>query len=259
MKETNFMKVYLNEVTGIADAITSMFMSKRTWTRELENDIRRICNLCLKTNGEYIPLRQCGDCTNCLNDCKADYETFNNWMTKLIKWGTKHITMLRYIDFSITVKGLHRAGQDDVDSHSMRFNNRIIRSSTRLATYGNEMSEWYKEKIIPTDTALGILDHTHALPESIEHNGKTYVKTINGYIEESLKDDKDAKRGLYMLSIPSNFIFKVNLTEWSHVYKERNINSGANPEVKQCCEMIADEIERFQPLFNRDLFAKIKN
>ena len=30
------MKVYLNEITGLADALTSMYMSKRSWTRELE-------------------------------------------------------------------------------------------------------------------------------------------------------------------------------------------------------------------------------
>ena len=59
-------------------------------------------------------------------------------------------------------------------------------------------------------------------PDRIEHNGNSYVKTCNGYIAEEYKDSKDVKRGLYMLSIPSNFIFKCNLTEFSHVYKERN-------------------------------------
>ena len=62
-----------------------------------------------------------------------------------------------------------------------------------------------------------------------------------------------------MLSIPSNFIFKINLTEWAHVYKERNEKGTANPEVKLCCEGIADQIEQFQPAFDRELFEKIKN
>ena len=39
------MKVYLNEVTGLADALVSMYMSKRTWTRELEEEIRLDCSI----------------------------------------------------------------------------------------------------------------------------------------------------------------------------------------------------------------------
>ena len=93
----------------------------------------------------------------------------------------------------------------------------------------------------------------------LERNGTRYVKTVNGYIKEELKDNSDVKRGLYMLSIPSNFIFKVNLTEWAHVYKERGDKGGANPEVKLCCEAIADQIGAFQPKFDRELFEKIKN
>lgn len=34
------MEVYLNRVDGIDDAIISMFLSKRTLTRELEMDVR---------------------------------------------------------------------------------------------------------------------------------------------------------------------------------------------------------------------------
>ena len=34
------MKVYLNEITGMADALVSMYMSKRTWTPELDKEIR---------------------------------------------------------------------------------------------------------------------------------------------------------------------------------------------------------------------------
>ena len=93
----------------------------------------------------------------------------------------------------------------------------------------------------------------------LERDGERFVKTVNGYIREDMKDSSDVKRGLYMLSIPSNFIFKVNLTEWAHVYKERNKEGTANPEVKLCCEAIADQIGQFQPRFDRELFLKIKN
>ena len=119
------------------------------------------------------------------------------------------------------------------------------------------MSDWYNGKIVPTDMALEYLGII--APEYIEKNGEKYVKTVNGYIREDLKDNSDVRRGLYMLSIPSNFIFKINLTEWAHVFKERNGQGTANPEVKMCCEAIADQIEEFQPKFNRELFVKIKN
>ena len=76
---------------------------------------------------------------------------------------------------------------------------------------------------------------------------------------EGYKDNNDVKRGLYMLSIPSNFIFKINLAEWAHVYKQRNGTTGANPEVKECCELIADELYKANPFFTRELFNKIEN
>ena len=240
------MKIYVNVITGIADAIVSMFMSKRSWTREKETEIRNTCEAVLDRHGRILE-----------NADKDALEKYNTWLESLVKWGWRHTTMLRFIDISVTVEGLHRAGQDDWDSHAARFNNRIIRSSTRLASFGYEVSDWYSDKIIPTDTAFEYLGID--TPDTMEKDGVTYVKTINGYIREDLKDSADVKRGLYMLSIPSNFIFKINLTEWGHVFKERNSEGTANPEVKMCCEAIASQIEEIQPKFNRELFLKIKN
>lgn len=244
------MNVYVNSITGISDAITSMFMSKRTWTREKELEIRKICDTVLSSNGSIAQ-------TN-IGNYAEPYKKFDEWMNTLVKWGWKHTTMLRFIDISVTVEGLHRAGQDDWDSHAKRFNNRIIRSSTRLATYNqNEMSDYYKDKILPTDVALAQIGMT--TPDTVVVDGKRYVRSVNGYILEEYKDNKDVRRGLYMLSIPSNFIFKIDLCEWGHVYKERNKNSNANPEVKECCESIADRLEEYHKQFNRELFEKIKN
>jgi len=240
------MNVYLNSIDGIADAITTMFFSKRTWTRELEEEIRAVCSRVNDRNGKYIG-----------SSIKEENDKYSRWIEQLVKWGWRHTTMLRFIDFSITVEGLHRGGQDDWDSHAKRFENRIIRSSTRLANFGNEMSEWYQGKIIPTDMAISIMGVE--MPKQIEVHGDTYVKCVNGYIQKGMEDNPDVKRGLYMLSIPSNFIFKVNLTEFGHVYKERNNNGTANPEVKIACETMADQIESFQSHFNRDLFLRIKN
>jgi hypothetical protein len=167
--------------------------------------------------------------------------------------------MGRFLDFSFSVYGLHRAGQDDWDAHAKRMENRIIRSSTRLADYSNgEMSEYYNGKIIPTDMALVALGIE--TPTEIEYEGNTYVKGVNGYILKGMENNKDVKRGLYMLSIPSNFIFKVNLTEHAHIFKERNIDSGANPEVKTLAELTLSQLEEASFGFiNRDMLLKIKN
>jgi hypothetical protein len=236
-------------VDGWDDAIISMFLSKRTLTRELEMDIRKEVAACVNNDPENAPVGALIKTTDKLND----------WLTKLFKWSPMHITMGRFLDFSFTVYGLHRAGQDDLDSHAKRMENRIIRSSTRLADYSHgEMSEYYQGKIIPTDTALAFLGIT--TPDEIEYDGQTYVRGVNGYILKGMENNKDAKRGLYMLSIPSNFIFKINLTEYAHVFKERNEKGSANPEVKTCIEKATDKLEVASLGFiNRDLLLKIKN
>ncbi len=244
------MNIYLNAITGIDDAIVSMFMSRRSWTRELELHIYDVCHKVLDVNGRLKEYQE---------ELSQEFEEFSDWFAKLLKWGWKHTTMLRFIDFTISVEGLHRAGQDDWDSHAKRFDNRIIRNSTRtkFSDFHYELSDYYEDKVMPTDVAAQVLNI--ALPETMTYEGKTYVKSVNGYILEEYKDSPDVKRGLYMLGIPSNFIFKVNLTEWAHVYKLRNAASGANPEVCQCCEEIADQLEQFHKELNRELFDKILN
>lgn len=243
------MEVYLNRIDGWDDAIISMFLSKRTLTRELELDIRNEVAMCTNKDPKNGPIGMLVNTTDKLND----------WLTKLFKWAPVHITMGRFLDLSFTVYGLHRAGQDDLDAHAMRMNNRIIRSSTRLADFTHgEMSEYYQNKVIPTDMALTYLGVT--TPDKIEYNGSTYIKGVNGYILEGMENNKDVKRGLYMLSIPSNFIFKINLTEYAHVYKERNEKSTANPEVRKCIESATSALEAASARFiNRELLLKVKN
>ena len=119
------------------------------------------------------------------------------------------------------------------------------------------MSDWYKDKIITTDTALKILGIS--IPEKIYLNGEVYIKTTNGYIKEEYVNNNDVKRGLYMLSIPSNFISKINLCEWAHVFKERNRDGSANPEVKQWAEMVMTEITEFHNQITRDYVLTIEN
>lgn len=248
------MNVYLNEVTGLADALTSMYLSKRTWTRELEEEIRHDCkviDILNKCNYPSIePFLMLSEYDLCKNRIKKRLESF-------CKFAWKHITMLDFITLSVTVEGLHRAGQDDWDAHAYRFNNRIIRSSTRLADFDeDEMSDFYKDKIIPTEVALEMLGIE--IPQTIEEDGQTFVLAEGGYIREDLKDSRDAKRGLYRMCIPSNFIFKINLAQWAHVYKMRNKNGSANPEVKEVAERIQDEVEKVLPWFDREFIKKVE-
>lgn len=237
------MKVYLNEITGMADALVSMYMSKRTWTPELDKEIR----------DDWWSY--CHD-----NDWERDgkvVERTEKRIESFCKYAWMHTTMLDFVTISATVEGIHRAGQDDWDAHACRFNNRIIRSSTRLADFKEgEMSDFYKGKIIPTDIALRNV-FTIYLPNEIEMDGQEYVKVPNGYVLKGMEDDRDVKRGLYMESIPSNFIFKVNMAQWAHVYRLRNKNGTANPEVKQLAEMLQDEVEKQMPWFDREFLAKV--
>lgn len=245
------MQVFLNRVDGIDDAIISMFLSKRTLTRDLEMDIRGETNR--NSFKCYDGERVVGGLADTLT------EKMDGWLTKLFKWGVHHMTMLRFVDLSFTVYGLHRAGQDDLDAHACRMNNRIIRSSTRLANFeSGEMSDYYVGKVVPTDVALAYLGIE--TPEEIEFNGETYVRAVNGYILKGMEKKNDVKRGLYMLSIPSNFIFRIQLTEFAHVYKERNAKGTANPEVKEAVESMVDLVEQATHGFvNRELLMAIPN
>lgn len=247
------MEVYLNRIDGWDDAILSMFYSKRTVTRELENRIRYFTYSLTNYNPEVGVVGQIVE--DDLNKCQE----YKQWLDSLFKWAWTHITMGRFLDLSFTVYGLHRAGQDDLDAHSMRMNNRIIRSSTRLADFKHgEMSAYYQDKIVPTDVALAYLGI--ATPDEIEYNGQTFVRAVNGYVLKGMENSKDVKRGLYMLSIPSNFIFRCNLTEFAHIYKERREQGTANPEVKQAIEMMVDQLEEAScGYINRDYLMKVKN
>lgn len=241
------MQIYLNGIYGMDDAFQALLMSKRSWTPEKRDHIIENCEEVLTRYGHirsHVP------------DDKLD--EYRKRLAATLKYGVKHITLLKFIDLSFTVEGLHRAGQDDWDSHAERFHNRIVRSSTRLADFGTgEMSDWYQGKILPLEDALQLLDND--LPEEIVKDGVTYVRAVNGYIRKGMENDKDVKRGLYMLSIPSNFIFKCDLANFAHVYKQRGAHGTANPEVKQAAEMMVDAIQAYQPDITREVLMRVEN
>lgn len=246
------MNVNIIEFSGFNAAFASMFMSKRTWTPELQSEINDVVNNVIDNRG-FINY----DVNN------YDYEKFNNWLNMLIKISTKHITLGRFISFSCIVEGLHRGAQDDFDSHAKRLENKIIRNSTRLATFdGDEKSEFYKDKILLLDEAVKILSEQGInvnLPECINCDDVKYVKTTNGYINEKYINNKDVKRGLYPLCIPSNFVFECNLTEWAHIVKERGLTSHAHPELIKMVDDINTILAKEYPQFTLDWFMNIKN
>lgn len=241
------MKIYLNEISGLWQAIVSMYMSKRSWTREHEEKIMRLYENNYTNFGMHFPYVP-----------EVEAVDFEGILDKLFKWAPRHITMTRFLDFSFTVEGLHRGAQDDFDAHAKRLENRILRSSTRLAKFGgNEKSDWYKGKIITTDEALKHME-MH-LPAEMMVDGKNYVRAVNGYVLEECANDKDVLRGLYMLSIPSNFTFRVNCTEFAHILKERDKNGHAHPELKECVEEMLRLITEQIPQLTREWFYSVKN
>lgn len=238
------------EVRGLVDACLSLKMSKRTYTPEYEKKLRIMVRQFTKAeNGFVIGFG------NTPTDMRKDYVEFIKILDTVAKYGAGvglsadidagHETILRFIDFSVMVRGLHRGAQDDLDSHAMRMNNRIVRASSRLTTKGStELSDWYKDKIIPFN-AIDVDGTTSA--EHITKNDQVYVKTASGFVREDLLEDKDALRGLYPLGMASDCIFKVNLYDMRHIYMRRNSATHAAPELKIGIEQLADQIENALP------------
>lgn len=247
------MDVHLNSITGIDDAIISMFESKRSLTREKELEIRR--EVAQYSRTLFDPENP--DAT--LGRLEDPSDKLCDWMEKLCKWGHKHITMLRFVQMGVTVYGMHRGAQDDFDAHAMRLNSRIIRASTRLGEFHyGELSEYYQGKIIPTDMALKHLGIE--LPDEITVDGSVYVRAVNGYILKGMEKEHDVQRGLYMLSIPSDFVTQCNLTEFSHIYKLRNYDGSAHYELQTAVESWQCQLcAASAGYFNRDLLMAIEN
>lgn len=240
------MQIYLSSYTGWKDAFQTMFMSRGTWTPELAFEIAFVCNRCLN-----------GDGTIKTTSDHDSMETFNIWRNLLFKWGKTHITLLKFMDFCFIVQGLHRGATDDWDAHAQRYNNRIVRLSTRLSAMKNVdeesndliMSDYYQDKVLTLGQVVNILGIE--LPETIKKDDTTFVRGINGYVREDLKDDGDAKRGLYPLGFSNLFIFKCNIVEYAHVRDlrmkktEGHPQSGhAHPEIWDLVDMIDAELEK---------------
>ena len=124
------MEVFVNEINGLADCICTLYLSKRNIDREKELHIRNVCKEMIDRSGKVIPVPS--NTSEQFHDMSIK---FKKYLMSVSKYGRQHTTLLRYMDFSCSIYGLHRGAQDDFDSHAIRLNNRIVRSSTRLAKF----------------------------------------------------------------------------------------------------------------------------
>lgn len=239
------MNIPYFKITGWGGAIRSMYMTNKNYTSELEIQLRR----CEKAYESY----------NDLNITKTVYEDdakwFKNEINKVLKIGKKHITLLRYVDVEWIVDGLHRGAQDDFDSHAERFDNRIIRMTTRTINDGKlaEISDWYKDKILTFQDITKLFN----LPEEVEKAGVIFARTPFGYIRKETigsLEERDVRRGLIPLAVASTFIVKCQITELCHVFRERNQDGNASPELKIMMEDIVKKISEKYPELDRDFF-----
>lgn len=242
------MRFVLTEVTGLAQAITSLKMSKRHYHLGRHLDLMQFIRAMSDYRG-FIQLE---------GRSEKDYSGLIDEMNKLAKWGAGvgnggawkddgHETLLRFIDLSFVTLGLHRAAQDDLDAHAKRFDNRIVRASTRLGEFSaGERSMWYERRIrsiedMMTATGLGTPPE-----EYTDDAGTIWVYSGFGYVRKDLFDSTeklDAKRGNYPLSIPSDAIWKISLFDLRHVYMRRNKYTHANPELRIGIEQLAYQVE----------------
>jgi hypothetical protein len=233
------MNVYLNKITVIDEALVSMLMSKQSWTRLREMDIREM-------------VQKNTTSTGCL--LSHSDPNFLNQLEKLVYYGIRqgHTTLLRFIDISFTVEGLHRGGQDDFDSHAKRLDNRIVRASTRLSKFKEDVkSNYYQGHILYPFEAMAIAGVE--IPDYIDYGGIRYIRTAYGYVNERDMGNQDVCRGLYPLAIPSNFTFKCQYPELCHIIQIRDENSYAHPELQQMIKMIKHELLTAFPLLGKEV------
>lgn len=164
---------------------------------------------------------------------------YNKNLKSAINCGKKHTTLLRFVDFTFVVDGLHRGAQDDFDSHAKRLESRIVRMTTRTVNNEkiNDISDFYKGKIMTFTDLVSMFN----LPEATTFNDKTFVRTPFGYVNEEYKDDRDVLRGNVPLAVSSMFTVKVNITEFCHIVRERAPGTTAAPELQEMIRMVVED------------------
>ncbi len=219
------MNVEVLEISGYVPAICSLYMTNRNLDEERLNDIIATVDRATDKRGFIIP--------------DSPYkEKLYDYLFKAIQYGIKcgHHQILKFIDVTVYMQGLHRGAQDDYDAHAARMN--IIRATTRTKKGAShaELSEFYKDKILPFD----LLWFT---PDKIAIDGSEYIKTTWGYVQSEYIESADVLRGLTPLGVSSNNISKVPYGEHlRHIYSVRRMEGHANPELKKAMELLRSEL-----------------
>lgn len=279
------MEILQLQVTGISDAIRSLFMSNKKYNGEIERKIKL---------GESLRerARAFGDLRDILKDEKAindiaealspDKNSRQMYIDTL-KWYNKmtesvfkitsgnlyeksketdglirpelirtcHTTIGEFVDITATVSGLHRGATDDFDAHGRTLKNRIVRMSTRTRSPNDlEFSDWYKGKILSIGDISDIPGVN--LPDEITKDGVKYVKSRFGYVRDDLTADYDVLRGLTPLGIANLFTFKCDIVGWAHITRLREPGSGASPELSKMIEKINTQLEKIEPCLNQE-------
>ena len=223
------MKITYCKISGWDGAMRSFFMTNKKYDKQIEERLQKV--------EKYLILREYGIINDNV-DCE-DLIWYDKIKKNVIEVGKKHTTLLRFIDITFVVDGLHRGAQDDFDSHAKRLESRIVRMSTRVRNNEklNEVSNFYKGKIITFDDLTKQFD----LPEEFVKDDKKFVRTPFGYVQDEYKDDRDVLRGNVPLAVSSMFTVKVNLTELCHIVRERAPGSAAAPELQEMIKMLVDE------------------
>lgn len=254
------MKFTLKKISGVDDAILSLKFTRRTYTPEIDDDIRDRVFLFSGPEG-FISENECATVDPDIR--QEEYQMLLSDLEKVANYGAGvgdayidagHETILRFIDFSVVVEGLHRGAQDDLDAHAMRMNNRIIRASSRIPAApsagfnARELSDWYKDKIVQYSE----LNH----PVDCIKDGVVYRNVGVGYVREDFLINNDSEiqdviRGLYPLGQTSSCIFKISLHDLRHIYKRRNAFTHAAPELKLGIEQLADQVEKHLPVLGK--------
>lgn len=95
-----------------------------------------------------------------------------------------------------------------------------------------------------------------------------HISAYLSYILKGLEKNNDVKRGLYMLSLPMNFTFKINVTELAHVYIERGMNDKENghlahgnaaPELQIAIERLIDQVHEWYPWITREFLLEVES
>lgn len=238
------MRFRLVKISGVDDAIISLFLSKRSYTPEKADEVRSIVAQFSDVQG-FIHLPETET---------PESKKLINWLTKITKYGDQlgykknHETMLKFIDFTVETIGLHKAGMGDLDAHAQRMNNRIVRSSSRLAEFSyTEKSDYYQGKILSLGEAMSASGEIK-VPDTVTINGEKFKFNGFGYVREDCWDKQDVQRGTYMLSIPSNAIWKADYVGMKHIYAMRNKHTYAHPELAEGMEQLAEQIEQTLPV-----------